>query len=842
MSDKLSDKAISRNNSLLTGDGLSCNEAFLNELDMGDLIDIIQVGSATFNISSKHKKAINEVFSKIIPIRNKVMHTRPIEFSDRGTLEETLHTLDRKLSFIKWNELVKTRDQLRNNPQKLIVETTFTPEVDDTTSIYHNLPVPEFDDTGYIGRKKEIKELTKLLESDKNQIITVIGNGGIGKTAIVVKCLYELLDSSNSRGFEAIIWVSLKTKTLSKGEFVNIRSSIGEINKMYSVLQKYMVEETSNSENDILTFMEEFSTLLVIDNLETVPTEAIIDFLKKIPSKSKVLITSRSGLGELENRYVLAELNKKDARMYFISLSRYYQLNIHEQEIQIIDDLIEKHLYSSPLSIKWYITSLFFGADTNTLLSNKSDLVEFSMSNIIEKLTENEIKVLWLLLVEGKSLSYGEIDYYIVPEHSQLLISSINKLLSTSMLRNSIGGKYEINNMAKDYLKVYRSPDSSFIRDISQKRTILNRMMQEIKTKNEADPFSPRSLFNNLKNENTKIASYYLIMALESSSKKHWKESSELIKKAENVAPDYFEIYKVKAFINAENNNLMDAIDSYRIAIENAHEDTEKASVYYLFSVFYTIKLQDYIQARECIEEAEKYISDEPRITLEKGRIYMYLGEFEEALNIFKSIDTSKNRTDKFANQYVSKISDLYRRMAENYGIRDSNIKFEYLEKSIKEIDKLNNIDQMTCATLIRSLADLSFILSLNKALDLFVITFRKHIGIIQNNSSGYLKKLRQSIIYNESILPDDIIEKSKNLGLNFNDKVPLETEEGKGIIVKLTEYYGFIKNSYHDYYFKVHNINYTNPKVGDRVNFVERDTPKGKIAMKILKIGEIKL
>ncbi|WP_371103511.1 tetratricopeptide repeat protein, partial [Streptomyces sp. PU_AKi4] len=160
------------------------------------------------------------------------------------------------------------------------------------------------------------------------------------------------------------------------------------------------------------------------------------------------------------------------------------------------------------------------------------------------------------------------------------------------------------------------------------------------------------------------------IQALESSSKKHWKESSELIKKAENVAPDYFEIYKVKAFINAENNNLMDAIDSYRIAIENAHEDTEKASVYYLFSVFYTIKLQDYIQARECIEEAEKYISDEPRITLEKGRIYMYLGEFEEALNIFKSIDTSKNRTDKFANQYVSKISDLYRRMAENYGIR----------------------------------------------------------------------------------------------------------------------------------------------------------------------------
>ncbi|HEM1141598.1 TPA: hypothetical protein U0W01_002951, partial [Listeria monocytogenes] len=176
-------------------------------------------------------------------------------------------------------------------------------------------------------------------------------------------------------------------------------------------------------------------------------------------------------------------------------------------------------------------------------------------------------------------------------------------------------------------------------------------MLQEIKTKNEADPYNPRSLFSNLKNENTKIASYYLINALEHSSKRDWENAENMIKKAENVAPDYFEVYKIKAFINAESGNLMDAITSYRIAIENAHDDIEKASVCYLFSVFYTIKIQDYIMAKELIEEAQKYAGKEPRITLERGRVHMYLGEFEKALEIFESIDTKELRTDKLLNQ-----------------------------------------------------------------------------------------------------------------------------------------------------------------------------------------------
>lgn len=706
-------KAINRNASLNSIPNQSNREELLIELDMGDLVGLINSGAHVFEIGQSNAKIISEIFDKVIPIRNKVMHTRPIEFSDRGILEETFFTIDTKINFIKWDQLKLTREKIKDNPQKLIVETTFIPEVDNTTNIYHNLPVPEFDDTGYIGRKKEIKELIQLIESDKNQIVTVVGNGGIGKTAIVVKCLYELLDGANPHSFEAIIWVSLKTKTLSKGEFININSSITELSTVYSELHKSMVTETEDAKTDILTFMNEFSTLLVIDNLETIPTKEIIDFLKDIPSKSKVLLTSRSGLGELENRYLLKEMNKGDAREYFISLSRYYHLNLHQQNQDNIDDLIEKHLYFSPLSIKWYITSVFYGAD----------------------------------------------------------------------------------------------------------------------------PFNPKSLFSNLKNENTKIASYYLMKALEYSSSRTWDQAYTMIRKAENVAPGYFEVYKIRAFINAENNNLMDAIDSYRIAIENAHEDIEIASVYYLFSVFYTLKLEDFILAKECIEIAESYVANEPRITLEKGRVYMYLGEYGQALTIFKSINKNELKTDKILNQYTSKVADLYRRMASNYGNRDKELKHDYLSRAIKEINKLQNIDSRTCAILIRTLIDLTFNFSCENSKALFIETFRTHIKIIQNNKSGYIRRLRERVRLNDTILPIDVVKKASNFGISFSEKAKNIKDPNRGIVTKLTESFGFIKNSDDDFYFKIYDIKYSNPSLGDEVIFSVKDASKGKIAFNIKKV-----
>ena len=53
-------------------------------------------------------------------------------------------------------------------------------------------------------------------------------------------------------------------------------------------------------------------TLLVVDNLETLGEE-VRELVLNIPTKSKVLFTSRVGLGEIEIRYELPGFAPKDA-------------------------------------------------------------------------------------------------------------------------------------------------------------------------------------------------------------------------------------------------------------------------------------------------------------------------------------------------------------------------------------------------------------------------------------------------------------------------------------------------------------------------------------------------
>ena len=93
----------------------------------------------------------------------------------------------------------------------------------------------DYDDTGFIGRSKD-KDLLKKKILGPYPVITVIGVGGIGKTSLVLSCLYDLLDDCNS--FNTIIWVTLKTRGLYDGDFKNIKSVILNLNENFKFANK----------------------------------------------------------------------------------------------------------------------------------------------------------------------------------------------------------------------------------------------------------------------------------------------------------------------------------------------------------------------------------------------------------------------------------------------------------------------------------------------------------------------------------------------------------------------------------------------------------------------------
>ena len=104
-----------------------------------------------------------------------------------------------------------------------------------------------------------------------------------------------------------IIWVSLKTRRLTNSGVENIRNSIGDLAGMVGSLSEEVGGQNQNSVDEMLdeihSYMETFRTLICIDNLESISAEELREFFVNIPLGSKVLVTSRVALGEIELRY-----------------------------------------------------------------------------------------------------------------------------------------------------------------------------------------------------------------------------------------------------------------------------------------------------------------------------------------------------------------------------------------------------------------------------------------------------------------------------------------------------------------------------------------------------------
>jgi GTPase SAR1 family protein len=70
-------------------------------------------------------------------------------------------------------------------------------------------------------------------------VITVVGEGGVGKSALTLKLCYEIVDDA-TKPFDAVIWTTAKASRLTPHEIQEIdgaiTSSIGVIEAAASVI------------------------------------------------------------------------------------------------------------------------------------------------------------------------------------------------------------------------------------------------------------------------------------------------------------------------------------------------------------------------------------------------------------------------------------------------------------------------------------------------------------------------------------------------------------------------------------------------------------------------------
>lgn len=614
-----------------------------------DLIDYLDF-SWNWEILQKNKKYLPEdvalcvkgsitQLDPLAAIRNRVCHSRPLEPQDFSTVLDSAQSLSQShIDF--WKQTGETLTRITESPQSVLG--TVLPLLDEPSKTHHNLPHPDFDETGLIGRDKETQQIVAMCKDPRYRVITVAGHGGVGKTALALRAAYHLVDDE-SCPFEAIVWTTAKLASLNT---LSIQELAGAVRDIAGIVCEIAEAFSAGSERDaleeVLEYLGAFKTLLIIDNLETLPTEDVLEFVRQLPLECTLLITSRIGLGQFETRYDLTGLSDTSCISLIRAFAKLRQVPFLTRSSN--DDLrsIIEQLHNNPLAIKWFVNAVQAGARPEDVLAReKRTLLHFCLGNVYETLGAEAREVAELLAVAGRPLSLPAINHVmwgldIDDLHTALLTLQASRFVSMKSTQQSgqYVSTYEIAPLAMDYITSTSFPEESRVERYMSSMRSLSLKHTEFSLQSSKDPYMVHSIKVRSR-EDTPIA-LLLNRALSACRGEDYGEATELLDQAKTLAPNYSEVHRVHAFVLAQQRRYSAAARLYDLAIQL---DTTHAPTYCHYAGMLMRYMDDLQGALELMQRAEQLDTGAARLKIEVARVHLYLGHYEAALEKLDETD-----------------------------------------------------------------------------------------------------------------------------------------------------------------------------------------------------------
>lgn len=144
----------------------------------------------------------------------------------------------------------------------------------------HNLPQAS---TSFVGRTSELRDLHTLLHHDGTQLITIMAQGGMGKTRLAL----ELAQYNLHHYSDGVYFIQLAPVQGKLGVMTAIANELG--------LQHY--DESQDMQDNLLRYLSSQTMLIILDNFEHVQASATLvsSILAACPSL-KIIVTSRERL------------------------------------------------------------------------------------------------------------------------------------------------------------------------------------------------------------------------------------------------------------------------------------------------------------------------------------------------------------------------------------------------------------------------------------------------------------------------------------------------------------------------------------------------------------------
>ncbi|SIS09786.1 NB-ARC domain-containing protein [Pseudomonas sp. A214] len=631
--DRFDQQLISRSKARLEKEiGAQYEESTLDNLvdyfDLGDTYQIINSNQLSFDTDfSQAIKTRTKQFEKIIPIRNRVMHVRPLNFDDLPLISDFCSDLISN-SFYSWDNLEETFKRLHDDPS--FVLDLKIPVIDsDKDKIPHNLPLPDFDETGLIGRDALVKQVKKLCLGGF-PVISIVGEGGVGKSALALKVAYELLEEEVNP-FDAVVWVTSKTTQITVNEIRDIKgaitSSIGVLQEISSQLSGI---DSGDPLAEIIEYLGTFKIALFIDNLETIMDQNIHKFVSSLPDGSKLIITSRIGLGAYEYPIKLGGIEENYAAKLIRTLGQLRNVSSIATQDEATLRRYANRMYLNPGYIKWFVSAIQTGVAAEAVLQNSSLFLEFCMSNVYQFLSQDTRDLTTTMQCAPGWKDIAELSYLSGFEAIRIQ-KALQELMTTNMLAESskpTGGSvkttYQLAELARAYLNKHHRPSNAFQQKVKGNRNKLNSVV-EMRSATNGNRYSPLNI--KVRSKADRVIVKMLHDAMRHLRVAANEPAYEILEEAKRLAPDYFEVPRVLAYFHQKNGNYPEARESHELAIALA---PNTAQLHYWFGKFILHEEESVDEAVDQFEIARKLDITSPEIAISLSRGYMFQHKFNE--------------------------------------------------------------------------------------------------------------------------------------------------------------------------------------------------------------------
>ena len=606
-------------------------------LDLGDKYSLLlRMKSSLPASTAAYFSKLKTQFDRAVSVRNAVMHSRPLTTQEYAFGFAFANELVRSQPF--WPELGRRFREYNKDPHAFLHKSIALIEEPVNGEAINNLPIPDYDDTGFVPRPDLESELKRKILS-RHPVITILGDGGNGKTALTLQVLYNLL-SLNDHTFDAIIWTTAKTSRLGIRDIESIEGAITDSLGVFRNVADQFESGDDEPLERVRRLLLQNKVLLVIDNLETVLDDRIKAFAEDVPGESKVVFTSRIPLGS-DLSMTVGEFTLSESKTYLRRLIEAYAASALRSSTSDQLERYARRLGNKPLLLKWFVIGVMSGLDPERIIANPDVALKFCLENVVDSLGPSARRVAAAMTAIQRPLSLHSVEH-IVNSGLADAENGLSELFRYALVEQDRDVTNERAFFLRPFVRSYLSrvigvtPEDTAIYIRRNKR--IDAMFQEAQAFGRGNPYGMRNYV--VRSRSEALAANDLRRAVGLSMSGRQEEADNIIADLRISMPDYFEVPRVEAFIRREQGDFARVADCYEHAIDLEPGQPQLP----FFYAGFLMRIAEGDAAARWFERALA-IDRDPLILREAARNEFSRGDFPKAQNYLDEAFTY-NRTN----------------------------------------------------------------------------------------------------------------------------------------------------------------------------------------------------